>query len=247
MPDEKKSDVKNDGNTSEINNSGIATGVSSALKKLLSNGAIMAAVFWIFSSFFAWPNIRYNKLSDEFTISNNSRAVSMYVRPQMVIRYHNTVVLLTHLVGLYEHEVVYFIDGKASMNRVRGDEAEGLMSYVRTAVLNEIDSQHEKGLINYTANDINDGLHVYMSMVCGIRFQSELGNKPDAFCVVENDGIIVDCFPNSSYIEDRLRDYRIVLDDQLEPLSENAAVKAIVSSVIKEVEAINDPKGVVDS
>lgn len=242
-------DTKADENTREsIDNGKKGNVVSSTLKRLLSNGVILAIVYWIFTNFFAWPIINYNKTTEEFTVSNTNtmRAVSMYVRPQMVIRYNNSVVLLIHMVGLYEHEVVYFSDGRAALKRNRGTEAEELMAYLHKAIIDRFETLYEMGQIDYAAQEIADGLHIYISLVCGIKFQPELGNKPDAFCMVENDGVIVDCLTDSSYIEERLCDYEIRLDDANVLLGDSAEVNSIVDSVTKEVENIHDSKSEVD-
>lgn len=203
---------------------------------IFPKGVATSIAIFIFLNFILMPIISYDKNTDEFTVAYRSRAISLYARPQMVVRYGDTVILLTHLMGYYEHENIYFKDNKASLTKANTKYAERLMSYVRAAVLEELREEHSDESIA----EIDGQLFVYMSMICGIQYQTRFGNLVNKYCIIESDGMLVDCAPDSDKVKDRLYDYEIVLGDDTGSISTSEDVNKLVGTVVEGVELLYD-------
>ena len=157
----------------------------------------------------------------------------------MVVRYGDTVVLLTHLLGYYEHETVYFSDSKASLTKSNQEYAERLMSYVRTAIREKLRAD---GYSTEQIAEINEQLLIYMTMLCGITYETRFGNSKENYYIIENDGILLDCAGDSGKVQERLYDYELKIDDNPDSISTSEEVHALIRAVVKEMEALVSPK-----
>lgn len=203
-------------------------------KSLLPTGAVVAVVVFIFQNFILMPVISYDKNTDEFSIATEFRNVTMYVRPQMVVRYGDTVILITHLLGYYEYETLYFSDGKASLTRTNQRYANRLMSHIRT------EAQEELQAANYSTeqiDEINGQLFIYMTMLCGVTYETKFGNSVHRYCIIENDGIPQDYTRSSDKVRERLYDYEMKIDDDdVDSIDTSEEARAIVNTVVDAIE-----------
>lgn len=202
-------------------------------KYLLPTGSVLTVVIvFVFQNFILMPVIKYNKNTDEFVIATEFRNVTMHTRPQMVVRYGKTVILLTHLLGYYEHETVYFSDGKVSLEKSNPKYADRLMSYVRTAVQEELLAD---GYSAEQVAEINRQLFIYMTMLCGITYETKFGNRAERYCIIENDGILLDCASDSGKVQERLCDYELITDDDTDSIRTSEEVRALIHAVAEEM------------
>jgi len=205
-------------------------------KYLLSAGSVAAIVVFIFQNFILMPVIRYDKNTGEFTIATEFRNVTMHIRPQMVVRCGDTVIILTHLQGYCEHETIYFSDGKASLTKANQQYADRLLSYVRTAVQEELQAD---GYSVEQIEEINEQLFIYMTMLCGITYETRFGNSAQRYCIIENDGILLDCSHNSGKVQERLFDYELkIADAAADSISTSEEVYALICAVVEEIETL---------
>lgn len=206
------------------------------VKLLLPAGTLIAAILFVFKNFIAMPVISYDKNTDEFSLAADFRNVTLHIRPQMVVRYEDTVIILTHLYGYCEHETVYFSDGKASVTKTNQNYADMLMSHIRSAVQEEL---REDGYSTEQIDDINKQLWIYPTMLCGITYVAKLGNSAQRYCIIENDGVLLDCTLKSSKVQERLFDYELKIDDDdVGSISTNEEVHALVCEIVEELETM---------
>ncbi len=207
-----------------------------SLLSVVPGATTIAFAVFILTNFLLMPVIGYDKNTDEFTIATEFRNVTMHIRPQMVVRYGDTVIILTHLQGYYEHETIYFSNGKASLAKANQKYANRLMSYVRTAVQEELQAD---GYSVEQIDEINEQLFIYMTMLCGITYETKFGNNVQRYCIIENDGILQDCSRNSGEVQERLFDYELkIADDDADSISTSEEVYALICSVVEEIEAL---------
>lgn len=219
-----------------INNTQIHNLIKDLAEFLIPKGFVITITIFVFMNFMSMPIMSYNKNTDEFTVAYTSRAISLHARPQMIVRYGNTVVLLTHIIGYYESENVYFKDNKATLTKTNEKYAERLKSYVRTSVLEKL----KKDYSDESIAEIDGQLYIYISMICGVQYQTRFGNMQNQYCIIENDGMLVDCLLDSNKVSDRLNDYEITLDDNTDSISTNIEVNKMIVTVTKEVRHLYD-------
>lgn len=202
-------------------------------KFLFPTGAVAAVVVFIFQNFILMPVISYDKNTDEFSIATEFRNVTMHVRPQMVVRCGDTVILITHLLGYYEHETLYFSDGKASLTRANQKYADSLMSHIRIWVREEL---QVAGYSAERTNEINEQLFIYMTVLCGVTYETRFGNSVQRYCIIENDGIPLDCTRSNGKVRERLFDYEMKIDDDdVGSIDTSEEVRAIIDTVVEEI------------
>lgn len=204
------------------------------VKPLCSTGAVVAAVMFIFQNFILMPVISYDKNTDEFSIATEFRNVTMHVRPQMIVRCGDTVILITHLLGYYEHETLYFSDGKASLTGTNQKYANRLMSHIRTGVQGKLQAA---GYSAEKIGEIDKQLFIYMTMLCGVVYETRFGNSMQQYCIIENDGIPLDCTRDNNKVRERLYDYEMKIDDDdIGSINTSEEVCAIIDTVVEAIE-----------
>lgn len=223
-------------NTAGVNKiDGPLATLKSWVKLLFPTGVVATVVLFMFQNFILMPVISYNKNMDEFSVATEFRNITIHIRPQMVVRYGDTVILITHLLGFYEQETLYFSDGKASLTRTNQKYADRLMSHIHMEVRKELQA------VGYSAkqiDEINGQLFIYMTMLCGVVYETRLGNSVQRYCIIEDDGIPQDCTRSSDKVQERLFDYEMKIDDDdVDSIDTSEEVHAIIDTV---VDAIKD-------
>lgn len=208
-------------------NSGFLSQIKQLAEFILPKGAAALAAVYLFVNLLAMPIIKYNKNTGELTVTNSVRSVSLYPHPQIVVKYNNEIIQLIHLIGYFKHDVVYFEDGKASLEETDPQCSDRLLSCIRTQVIDKCPAVN--------APEIDSHLDIYIGMVCGVRYQTRFGNTVNRYCIIEDDGMVVDCSPDSAEVKNRLFDYDLVLSDDPNWISQSCEVTELVDFIAEEV------------
>lgn len=194
-------------------------------------GFLVTAVIVIYNNLLISPVMRYNDDTGVFTVQANFRGIAMRVYPQMVIQYKDTVILVAHLDGYLEREMIQFDDNKAVIIKDHQDYCDRLLSYIRKAVLHEL----RKTYGDKAANDISEHFEISVSFIGGVQYQAPLGNEIKKYCIIERNGLLVDYIDDMEKVEQRLYEYEIKLSDNPETIDTSSEVNDIVSVVAAEI------------
>lgn len=205
--------------------------IKEIMVSLLSTGVLLTGFLWVYNNFLVSPAMRYNDDTGVFTVQADFRGVSMRVYPQMIIRFKNTVILVTHLGGYLESEMIQFNEKEAVIVKDHQEYCDRLLSNIRKAVLRKLQEVYGADAVN----EISKQFEVSVSFICGVQYQAPLGNKIRKYCIIEHNGLLVDYLDNMKKVEQRLYEYEIELSDNLETIYTSSEVKDIVSVVAAEI------------
>lgn len=197
------------------------------LPHLLTIGVITSA----YLNFLAPPVLIYKAETGEFENIFDSRGITMRIYPQMLIRVKDDVVLVAHLDGYLEHETIHFNGKKASMIKAHQEYCNELRNYIRLAILDDL----RKTYGNQVSEEIEKNLHLSVSFLGGVQYQTLLGNQVLKYCILESDGLIVDYEENAERIQQRLFETDITLYDDLRAIAADTQVTAVIDSAVAEI------------
>ena len=105
------------------------------------------------------------------------------------------------------------------------------MQYIREAVLERLkESQNEDAI-----EEINEKFKIFISLIGGVQYENKLGNQINKYCIIEQNGLVIDYEFNAEEIEKRLFENEIVLGNDLDMIGENVEINKIIEVVTKEV------------
>lgn len=205
--------------------------VISVLAILLPAGFLVPAARWVYKNFMDLPNIIYYRETETFSMKGDFEAVSMRVYPQMIIRYKDYVISVTYLSGYLESDSVQFINGEATVLMENQDYSNRLFRYVR----NEVIGRAREKLGDVAGSEIEEGLKVYVSYLCGVQYQRGAGGKISRCCFIERDGFLIRCSENDEKIAQRLYDSTLVINDDPATIMTSAEVETLVACASTEL------------
>lgn len=203
------------------------------LKFLFPVGLLGSFILYCYNNYFVSPKIEYiyDDKKDAFSVQADFRGITMRVYPQMLICYDNYVILVTHLDEYYDQEFIYFTNKMGYVNKINQEDSDKLMQYIREAVLERLkESQNED-----TIEEINEKFKIFISLIGGVQYENKLGNQINKYCIIEQNGLVIDYEFNAEEIEKRLFENEIVLGNDLDMIGENVEINKIIEVVTKEV------------
>lgn len=179
------------------------TALLKLLAFLLSTGLLSSASMYFYQNYIKNPIIKCipEEESLTFSIDDDFRGVWMRIYPQMMIRYDNQVLLLIHLKGYFEEEVLHFQDDKTCQAVIcHGAYAKKLGAYLKENIIKETISKD--GTHNQEA--LEEHIQIEVSSIGGVRYVNEQGNSEKRYCIIETSGLVVDVETDSEEIKHRL-------------------------------------------
>ncbi len=205
--------------------------IVSAAALLVPTGFAVTAAGFVYNNYLITPVMQYNDETCEFTVQADFRGISMRVYPQMVIRFDDTVVLVTHLDGYLKEETIHFSERKAQIEKDHQEYCDTLLGYVQQGVLEQIEAEYGRE----AADEISTGLNVSVSFIGGVQYQAPLGRTINTYCIIETNGLLTDHFGNLEQVEHRLYENEIELGDDPGTVSRNPEVTEIVRVAATEI------------
>lgn len=207
-------------------------GWKSTLGKFLGSAAcigivVSAAVFW-YKNYIVTPKLSYKpgEERDTFTVNEDYRNLTLRVYPQMVVRYGDYVVLVTHLDRFYRSETVNFDGQTGCAEKDNAAYADELTAYVYQNVLDEL----RETVGDDAAKEIGRELNVYVSLLGGVEYENTRGSSGRKHCVIEENGIFTDYSENAAEVRERLCESEITLDERLKRLAKASEVNQMVEA-----------------
>lgn len=197
------------------------------LSKLISAGLLsllFSGCFWVYNNLLVVPILKYNDNTGEFTVQADFRGISMRIYPQMLICVDNTVFQVTHLSGYFEHEMIYFQERQASVERINQEYENKLLSYIKIGIINEL----ETTLGEESAEKINHRLNIYVSFIGGVQYQVPYGNEIKKYCIIERSGLLTDYGTNVKQIRERLFESELTLYEDSDMIAMDQQVAEII-------------------
>lgn len=202
---------------------------------LVVSAGLLTAVFqgcrWVYCNYFAEPILQYDANSGEFSVQMDFRGITMRVYPQMEIRVDNVIFQVTHLDGYFEREMVYFKDKKAYVKKTNQGYEKKLRSHVREGILTAL----EESLGEAVAADIDSRLKISVSFIAGVQYQAPLGNEPKKYCIIENNGLLIDCGPDAKKIQERLYESELILKEDPDKIPMDPQIGEIIRVSAEEI------------
>ena len=197
------------------------------LKFLFPVGLLGSFILYCYNNYFVSPKIEYiyDDKKDAFSVQAYFRGITMRVYPQMLICYDN------YVDEYYDQEFIYFKNKMGYVNKINQEDSDKLMQYIREAVLERLkESQNEDAI-----EEINEKFKIFISLIGGVQYENKLGNQINKYCIIEQNGLVIDYEFNAEEIEKRLFENEIVLGNDLDMIGENVEINKIIEVVTKEV------------
>ena len=203
------------------------------IKFLFPAGLLGTLALYYFNNYLITPKIQYTygREKDTFSVQSDFRGISMCAYPQMLICYDDYVILVTHLDKYYDQEVVHFEDKVGCAEKINQAYSDKLMQYIRESVLARLKESHSEDAMK----EINEKFEIYISLIGGVQYENQLGNRVKKYCIIENNGLVIDYKYNAEEIANRLFENEIVLSDNVNAIEENAEISQMIEVVTKEV------------
>lgn len=211
----------------------IQKAIQAVLPVLISAG-LFSALFqgcrWVYCNYLIKPILAYYADSGEFSAQADFRTITMRVYPQMEIRVDNVVFQMTHLSGYFESEMVYFKERKGYIRKTNQEYERELRSRVREGIL----SQLEESLGKEAAEEIALRLRVSVSFIAGVKYQAPRRSAEKKYCVIESDGLLIDC-SDEKEIQERLYESELTLKEDPDMISMDPQVREIIRVSAEEI------------
>lgn len=195
--------------------------------------AILGGIITLINNFMISPIISYTygDTRDSFSVQADFRSVFMRLYPQMLICYGQDVILVTHLSGYYETELVYFTDGVGCADKINQNYCSGLMNQIRIGVLERLRESYGEEAVK----EMEQQLSIYVSLLGGVQYENRLGNEVKRYCIIEQNGLVQDYKDDDEEIVQRLYENETVLGENLVPMNENIQISQMVETVTEEI------------
>ena len=171
------------------------------------------------------PKIQCTVSEDEdfFQVSEDYRAVSLHLRPQIVVKFENHVILCICLKNYYEDEVVSFdgtSGGARKKNRLYVDT---LRRCIKDGILKDI-----KKFGPEAEKRAEMSLEVYESLLGGIEYQNWRGNHIKKLCIIGKENLIQDYSEEATVISHRLNDMELETAGDPTSIAQDKGIERIV-------------------
>ena len=183
------------------------------LKSLVSTGVILAVFNWFYGNYLAMPHMAYQASGnqDVFSAEEKFRSISMYAHPQLLIRYGGYVLGIIRLERFYRSDFVHFTDSVGRFERINQESCAKVREHIRAGILSRL----SEALSPEAMAEIEQRLTVDLSLLGGVEYENRLGNEIKPYCIIEEDGNVLDYPKDSSEIEHRLCERTVVLGEYL--------------------------------
>lgn len=168
---------------------------------------------------------------DRFYVEDDYRALKISLRPQIVVRYGGHVVLLSYLKDYYENELVIFSDGSGTAEKTDQDMTDALLFFIRESLLERL----EQSCGETVMREIEPNLSVYISVLGGVTYTNERGNYDKLYCIIVEDGSVLDYSAKEEIISNRLFEYKIEIPDDSAGMEQDESIETLIQSVAEHI------------
>lgn len=217
----------------ESNSKKWGTTLFKLLVYLLPAGVGLSAVTYVYQNYIKDPVIECIPKDESltFSIDDDFRGIWMRIYPQLMIRYDNQVLLLIHLKGYFEEEVLQFQeDGTCQAVICHGMYAEKLSAYLKENIVKETVAKDS----TISREALEEHINIEISSIGGVRYMNKQGNQEKRYCIIETDGLVIDVEADSEQIKDRLDEMELPTGSDLINVG-GADLEEIVQVLSKEV------------
>ena len=149
-----------------------------------------------------------------FESENDFRNITLFLYPELEIRYEKDVLLYVHLIERCDPEYIQFDStGHGEAKRINQEYYDQLVNYFQHRVKNMLAEQGAKEL----AELIDEELIFEEGILGGIMYMSKAdGQNIKRFCIIEKDGMIREASLTDREVEERLYNWEIRLNEHEE-------------------------------
>lgn len=173
--------------------------------------------------------IKDDKLS--FSTEGSYRSIHMRAYPQLLIVYDKNVLLLAHLQGYYENEVVSFDeDGSCEVIIQNRASVDNFAVNLKKEIIQKVIANDNLASIE----ELEKLLKMEVSSIGAVRYVKNDSNEEMDYCFLESNGLIKDIERDSQEISDRLYELELLVTDKKVVL-ENDKFEQIVLAISDEI------------
>ena len=202
--------------------------------RFIGMGSIIGIILFLFNNFLKQPNIKCVIKDNEriYSVKDDFRSILIKLHPQMVIRFDNDTILLIYLEEYYEEENLKFDENKeAKAVQCHVEYVEELQKYIKKKIISDVCFINRK----ISVAEMNEKLHIYVSTLGGVKYESEEGNEEKRYCITEQDGIVIDCDEHDKEITNRLYETSLLMKDDLESIETDEEINSLIQGVTEEI------------
>lgn len=176
---------------------------------------------------------------DTFSVKENFLSISIALRPQLLVCYHDSVLFILHLEQYYQSEFLQLPSvpdsdlHMGSAPKTNQESGAKLQDYLYTAILDELSTSYSPDVVE----EIQSDLTIFVSIFGVVQYQNISETKTNTYCIVEENGILHDFHPKSKVVKYRLCDETIRLGEYLFliDLDQNEQIRWIVEQAAEEI------------
>ncbi|MCM1253681.1 MAG: hypothetical protein NC321_12735 [Clostridium sp.] len=200
----------------------------------LGVGTMSGIILFLYHGFLQEPQIRCTVEADGkiFSVQNNFRSISINLHPQMLIQFDKENILSVYLKGYYEKEKLYFGKEKECKAIIcQSEYVEKLQKYIKNEVISQVCLRNRE----LSMEEIDERLHIYVSTLGGVKYETEQGNEEKRYCIIEQDGIVIDYDEHDEEIYNRLYETELVMKDDFTGMKEDEKVNSLIQEISEEI------------
>lgn len=197
-------------------------------------GTIIALIIFVYNGFFRQPQIECVIKENEkfFSAPNEFRSILINLHPQMVIRFDDEIILLVYLEEYYEEEKLIFDENReAKAVMCHAEYVKEVQKYMKKKIISSVCLKDSE----ISATEINERLHIYVSTLGGVRYESKEGNEEKRYCIIEQDGIVIDLDEHDDEVLNRLYETNMVMKEDLAGMEADHGIDRIIEGVTEKI------------
>lgn len=205
-----------------------------AILSFLGIEMIFTIASFFYNGFLRQPQIRCVMKGDEKVFSEKSdfRNLSLYLHPQMVIRFDEHVILLVCLKQYYEEDHLIFDENReAKATLCHAVYAEKVQEYIKKEIISRVCLKNS----DLSVKELDERLHIYVDTLGGVKYESKEGNEEKRYCIIERDGIVKDYDEYDEEIDNRLYAASLVMQDDLTGMETDEEIERFIEGVAEKI------------